>query len=217
MALLVHTAVALCNIALRHLAIGKPIGSLTESTQEAISCALFYQQTKEEVLREFPWPFAWRTSVVVLVDGTEALASARDFQYAYRLPDDCLRVHRVLGDTRQDDTEERIPFSLGSDSVGGLVFTDVAPVEATDTVLGQPALEYTADVDEARLPSDVAQAIAAKLAFYLAPSLTKGDDFQLGKRAAAMYEVMLQKAMGAAVREQQFDPAPESSFITGRN
>lgn len=217
MALVVHTSVTISNLALRHLAIGKPIASLTDTTQEAIACALFYQQTKEEVLREFPWPFAWKYASLTLVDGTEAIASTQDFQYAYRLPDDVIRVHRILGDSRQIDTAERIPFSLGSDATGGLIYTDLAVVDATDTTLQQPVLEYTADVPESALPSDVAMAIAAKLAFYLAPSLTKGDDFKLGIRAEQVYEAMLNKAMAAGAREQQFDPPPDSEFITVRN
>lgn len=204
-------------MALSHLAIGKAIASLTDTTtEEAKACALFYPQVKAEVLRDFPWPFAWRYAPLVLVDGTEAVASTQDFQYAYRLPDDALAVHRILGENRTASDASRIPYSLGSDAVGGLLYTDVAPVTATTDVLAQPELEYIADVDEARLPPDVAQAMAFKLAFYLAPRLTGGDPFKLGERAAAAYDAMLLQSHGAAAREQQIDGPGESEFILAR-
>jgi hypothetical protein len=219
MALVTHDATSIANLALRHIGIGKPIASLSEQTENAIACAAFYQQTKEEILREFPWPFAWTYAPLDLVDGSADIATAQDFQYAYRLPADAIRVHRILGDTRQAGTESRIPFSLGSDATGGLLYTDSAPIAASTSQLQQPQLEYTRNVDESDLPSDVAQCIALKLAFYLAPALTGGDPNKLGARA---YQLLygpggqFDRAAGAAAREQQFDPEPESEFITTR-
>lgn len=217
MAIVVQSAVRICNMSLAHLAIGKQILALTDTSTNGLSCALFYPQVKAEVLRDFPWPFAWRYAPLTLVDGTEEVASTQDFQYAYRLPADTLSVHRILGADRTEDDDARIPFSLGSDDAGGLIYTDEAPVDATDTTLAQPELEYIADVDEARFPPDVAMAMSLKLAGYMAPSLTAGDQFKLGARAFELYGEMLLQAHGAAAREQQLDPPPESSFITARN
>ncbi len=216
---LVQTALTICNRALFHLAINKPITNLNDTTRpEAVACALFYEQTLAEVLREFPWPFAWRYAPLVLVDGTEAIATAQDFQYAYRIPDDAVRVNRILSDlTVVGVTDvDRIPFSLGSDGVGGLVYTDIPPEDATSTTLQQPQLEYIGLADVARFPGDFAQVVSLKLAHYLAPSLTKGDDFKLGARAYDLYQQMRLEAKGAAVREQQIGPPGDSEFIRAR-
>lgn len=214
MAPVVQSDVSICNLALRHIA-AKRITSLSDTTEEAIACALFYPQVRDEVLREFPWPFAWRMATLVLVDGTESLATTQDFQYSYRLPSDTLRVHRVLG-VGAGNSDTRIPFSLGSDVTGGLLYTDLPVLAATSESLAQPQVEYTALVPEADWPSDFAQCVAFLLAFYLAPSLTNGDQFKLGQRAFQSYDWALHRAMLSAAKEQQLDAPGDSEFITVR-
>ncbi len=231
MAPLAQSAVRICNMSLAHLAIGKPIVSLVDGSQNATICNLFYQQVVEEVLRDFPWPFAWRYAALTLVGGTEELPVNPDWQYSYRMPTDASAIHRLL--TTQPNTvsvdwdltapstnfrsdTSRIPFAVGSDDDGGLVFCDQPVVDATDTSLALPQVEYISETDVSLYAPDVAQAMAFKLAFYMAPALTGGDPFRLGARAAEMYEVTILKARGAASREHQNAPAPESEFIRVR-
>jgi hypothetical protein len=217
--LLVPTTAGICNRALRHLAIGKPIASLTENSENARACADFYDEVRDEVLRDFNWPFARRFAALALVGGTATLAVTPEWQYSYRLPDGCLAVRRLMSGSRVETPTTRIPFATGGDDTGGLLYTDQAVVAATSSTLALPHLEYTASVTaEARFPVDFAQAFSFKLAFYLAPELTGGDPNKLGARAGGMYERILSGAQLAALYEQQRDVEPvDSEFIRARD
>lgn len=215
MAPVVQTQVGICNMALRHIA-APTITALTDATEEARACSTFYEQVRDEVLREFPWPFAWRMAPLELVDGSEAIATTVDFQYSYRLPSDLLRVHRVLG-LATPAIDSRVPYSLGSDAIGGLLYTDLGVIEAVPgATLAQPQVEYIAVVDEAEWPADFAQCVAFLLAFYIAPSLTAGDPFKLGQRAFQAYDWAVHRAMLNASKEQETELPGDSEFITAR-
>jgi hypothetical protein len=205
----------ICNAALRHLA-NKAIKSITEASEPAAACLGFYDQTRDEVLREFRWPFATRFAALTLVGGTATLPVTLEWRYSYRLPDDCLAPRRILSGTRQETEDTRIPFDTASDATGGLLYADVPPVVATDTTPQLPQLEYTVVVAEARFPADFAQAFALKLAFYIAPAVTGGDPNKLGQRAGQLYEMLLARSEFSAMTERQRDPAPESEFIRSR-
>jgi hypothetical protein len=212
------SAAGICNVALRHLGIGKRILSLTEAGNEnAAACAQFYDQTRDEVLHEFNWPFARRYAALALVGGTTSIPVTLDWQYSFRVPADCLSPRRILSGSRIETELTRVPFAVGSDAVGGLLFTDQPFVAATDTVPALPQLEYTAAITtEARFSADFAQAMALKLAFYIAPSVTGGDPNKLGARAFQLYDRALAIAENTAANEQQRDQAPDSEFIRAR-
>ncbi len=216
----VPTTTTICNQALAHLAVGKTITAITDANdQNAKACAVFYDTTRDEVLREFNWPFARRYVTLVLVGGTTTVPVTLDYQYSYRLPADCLRARRLLPGTRLDVRQTRWSFVIGSDGTGRLLYTDFPVVAATSTTPQQPQLEYTTDItDEAQFTSEFAQAVAAKLAFYLAPSLSQGGDSgKLGARAYQLYQQIINQAQANALNEQVPDPAPESGFILTRD
>lgn len=212
------TTASICNAALRHLAIGKPIANLTETTENAQACAAFYDQTRDEILADFQWPFAKRFATLgAVVGGTDTIPVNLDWQFSYRVPADALYCRRLLTGTRLDVPETRIPFALGSDATGALLFTDLAHVAATATTPEIPQLEYTAAITaEARFPADFAQAFSLKLAFYMAPSLTGGDPNKLGQRAFQLYQMAIANAQDTAWNERQPDQPAESSFIRTR-
>ena len=214
----VATTASICNNALRHLAISKPITTILDTTENALACNAFYDQTRDEVLREFNWPFARRvTSLGAVVGGTITIPVNLDWQYSYRLPADCLFARRLLPGTRLDVTETRIPFALGSDTTGRLLFTDLPYQAATSNFPEIPQLEYTAEISaEARFSSEFASAFSFKLAFYMAPALTGGDPNKLGPRAFQLYQMAIQNAQDTSFNERQPDQAPESSFIRTR-
>lgn len=216
----VPTTVGICNQALAHVAVDKGIASLAEASTNAVVCARFYDTTRDEVLREFNWPFARRYVALTLVGGTDTVPVTMDFQYSYRMPSDCLLPRRILTGNRMEtaDGDNRIPFAVGGDSTGGLIYTD-APVIAASTFLpAQPQLEYTAEVTaEAMFASDFAQALAFKLAFYIAPALSQGGDSgKLGPRALELYQQTLSLAEARAYNGQVPDPVVDSVFIRGR-
>jgi hypothetical protein len=200
------------------LAATKPIANITEPSANAQACLVFYDTTRDEVLREFNWPFARRYAALALVGGTLTVAVTMDFQYSYRLPADLLRARRILSGNRNDTPETQIPFRIGSDVTGGLLYTDFSIIAATSMTPLQPQLEYTAELSaEARFAPDFVQAFAFKLAFYMAPSISQGGDAgKLGARAFQRYQATMAQAEATALNEQVPDQTVESSFIRTR-
>lgn len=213
----VQDPVGICNLALSHLAIAKEIQDLVaEKSAEALACRRFYYQSRDEVLADFPWPFATAFANPALVAGPTPPATM-EWAYSYRVPDDCLRVRRILSGDRNDTRDTRVPYRLTQDSSGLLILTDVVPYAATATTVAQPQIEYTVLVeDPSRFSADFAQALSYLLAWYLAPRLTAGDKFNLGKQARQAYEWAIGRARDNAVNAEQPDPLPESEFISAR-
>ncbi len=82
--------VKICNLALRKLG-ARLIESLSDISQEAVTCNLFYEQVRDSVLREHPWNFAAaRVRLAKLVD-----APAFGYAYQYQLPVDCLHLRQL--------------------------------------------------------------------------------------------------------------------------
>ena len=216
----VATQLGICNQALAHVAVDKGLASVAEASTNAVVCARFYDTTRDEVLREFNWPFARRYVALTLVGGTDTVPVTMDFQYSYRMPADCLLPRRILTGNRMEtvDGDNRIPFSVGGDASGGLIYTDAPVIAASGSLPLQPQLEYTAAVtDESQFASDFAQALAFKLAFYIAPALAQGGDSgKLGPRAFQLYQATIALAEARALNGQVPDPPLDSVFIRGR-
>lgn len=228
------TELEIANLALAHLAVGRPIGAMAEDTQAARTMTQFYAQARSEAFRAFNWPFARKFASLTLVAGSDTTRASVDFQYSYRYPADCLYA-RILRTTPRrgpllastnvfgvpfvpSERGARVPFIVGQDATGGLIFTDAAVVAATTDFPAYPELEYTVLVDEATWPPEFVAAVSFLLAWYAAPLLTAGDPHKLGDRAAQQYGAALDRAQGVAWNEQEQDygPEPDSSFIIER-
>ncbi|MBI9112831.1 hypothetical protein [Maridesulfovibrio ferrireducens] len=87
--------VKICNLALRKLG-ARLIESLSDSSQEAVTCNLFYEQVRDAVLRDHPWNFATcRCRLAKLAQGP-----AFGFSFQYQVPVDCLHLRQL---SRADD------------------------------------------------------------------------------------------------------------------
>jgi hypothetical protein len=192
------------NIALSHLGVGSEIYNLdTDQSTEANAMRRFYESAKDEVLRDLNWPFSTVFASLALVeeDPTE------EWSYSYRYPSDALKIRRVLSGLRNDTRQSRVPYKLGQDSSGLLLYCDIENAE----------IEYTKREDDTSLyPVDFTLALSYKLAFYTAPRLTKGDPFGLANRAMQMYNVTIAKAANNALNEEQVEENPDSEFIRSR-
>lgn len=194
----------IANFALAHLGVSKPITNIvTERSKEAMACKLFYDISRNEMMREFPWPFSTRFVDLALV-GT---APTTEWGYSYRYPSDCACLRRIMSGNRNDSVDSRIPYRLGNDTNGELIFTDMADA----------SVEYTHNITDPLLFSaDFIAALSLRLAAYIAPQLTSGDPFKIGPRAERFYMLSIAKAQSSAVNEEQRDRTPESEFILGR-
>lgn len=199
------SAVSICNLALAHLNVGTAIASLTEQSAQARACNQFYAQTRDEALRDFPWPFATTIEALGLVE--EEPNSEWDFSYRY--PAGCLEVRRILnGASRVETRDTVVPYRIARDGSGRLIFTGQAEAE----------VEYTAQVeDPTHYPPDFVQALALLLASYLAPRVTAGDPAKLGPRALQLYDWRMRSARANALNEEQPDVPPDGELVLARN
>lgn len=192
----------ICNFAISHLGSGKGIGNIdTEHSEEANACRQFYDMARDEMLREFPWPFASKTATLALVASDPSI----EWLFSYRAPSDCLRIKRILSGERTDT--EPVPYRKMSDSQGILVYTDMESAQ----------MEYTAQITNTQLfDPDFVMALSLRLAAYIAPRLTSGDPFRMGARALQLWQMSVAKAQSTSVNEQQSDPDNDSPSILAR-
>jgi hypothetical protein len=192
------------NLALSHLAISKKIVLETDRSAEANACGDFYNTVRDKVLSDSPWPFATKFALLGLVQNNPTT----EWLYSYRYPSDCLTMRRIFSGIRNDNRQSRIPYKIGRDDQGLLIYTDMTQAE----------VEYTISTDDVtRYPEDFRMALSFLLAVYIAPRLTQGDPFKMGQRAFQMYQMEMGRAASAALDEQQDEEQPQSEFMRSRN
>lgn len=197
------TDVNICNMALRHLAVGKAIGTLAEPSAEARACTTFYEAARDETLRDFDWPFAKARVTLALVEEQPNV----EWAFSYRYPANCAAIRRIPSGMRQETRASVVKLRIGRDDTGRLIYTDQPDAE----------VEYTyAITDAGQFDADFAQAVALKLAGYIAPSVTGGDPTRLGLRALELYQVAIGIARSNAANEEQADEEPDSPSILAR-
>lgn len=194
----------IANLALSHLGIGKEIANLdTENSNEANAARRFYEEARNKALEDFDWPFATKFADLTLVEQNPN----EDWGYSYRYPSDCLKVRRVRSGLRTDNRQSRIPYRIGKDDSGKIIFTD----------LDSAKIEYTERVETVELyPASFVMALSYLLAMYIAPRVTGGDPFGLGNKAIELYTQELSNARSNALNEEQPDHPTESELVRVR-
>lgn len=194
----------IANIAISNLGTGKDIANLTtEDSEEANAVRRFFNTSRGEVLRDFPWPFAteFRALGLITEDPTD------EWRYSYGYPSDALRLIRILSGIRNDSRQSMASYKIVHGSSGKEIYTDQEDAEAEVT------LQVT---DTQRYPSDFVMALSYKLAYRIAPRLTRGDPFKLQERMFHLYQMEIVKAQASAINEQQRDEPQDSEFIRTR-
>lgn len=195
--------VEICNMALARVAVTKPIASLTERSKEAELCRTFYPLLRDQVLQDFPWPFA--ESHVALADIGDP---APGWQYRYRYPANCLLVREIVqpGWRNAPTSDMKIPFKPGYSGGGRVINTDQP----------QASVRFTFKVeDPTQFDPLFVDALAWRLAMDLAlPVSSKAEYRQFCEQ---QYQQALTVAEGAAFRETQDGPEPESEFVSVRS
>lgn len=201
---MVSSTAEIANMAISFLGIGKDIANLdSENSAEAKACRRFYENDRDIVLGDFPWPFATVFADLALVetDPTD------EWGFSYRYPSDAVRIRRILSGVRNDTQDSRIRFRKGKDSAGILIYTDQA-----DAVI-----EYTQLVTAVELYSpDFVKALAYLLASSVASRLTAGDPYKFQTRCMQFYKEQIASAQIGEVEEEQPDVPVESEFIRSR-
>lgn len=138
------SVVEICNMALSRIGNSQRINALTEASIQAEQCSLFYEQTRDLVLRDKPWPFATKFAVLAEVSTNPDPV----YQHSYAFPDDCLLARRIVNQVFPVDywpfqcgevaypRVPSIPFRVILGSSSRLIATAVSPA----------TLEYTARI-----------------------------------------------------------------------
>lgn len=191
------------NMALSHLGHSKEIQTENEKSSEAATCRRFWEPAKKKLFRDFMWPFATQIEAVGLVEEDPN----SEWAYAYRYPSNCDRIRRILSGTRNDSRNTKVPYKIGQDDQGTLIFTDQEDAE----------VEYTITIDDVtRYPADCVMALSYLLAALIAPRLTGGDPYKLGDKALKLYVFERTNAENNAANEEQEEEQPDSEFIRDR-
>lgn len=197
----------IANMALSHLGSSKDIADLdTEASAEATACRRFYATSLRQTLRDFHWPFATKYAALGLVATTPSEIDG-EWAYSYRYPSDCVKLRRIVSNTRPETRQARVPFQIARDTTGLLVYTNLALAE----------VEYTyAETSVIRFPDDFVQALSLRIAGYIAPRVTGGDQFKMGQRALQLYVWEIDRARASAGNEEQAHEDPASQLERDR-
>ena len=132
-----------------------------------------------------------------------------DWAYGYRLPEAVWLVRRLVDGNRMPIAANRPVFRVGNDGTYNVLYTDYS-----DPV----TVEYTAKVTDPTLFSPVFDnALAAFLAFYVAPLVSKGDPSNLGIRAAQIAQGFLADAVAFDANQRVMDDQPLPDSLMFRN
>lgn len=198
------TETEIANMALAHIGWGLTISSLTESSKEARACNAFFATARDEMLREFPFPFATKLDELDLVSD-EDTAYNREYYYAYRYPSDCIYARKIQSGLNPDTRDSAVPYKIIQDSGGLLILTNVS-----DAIL-----EYTKREDTmSKWDASSCMALSYRLSAYIYPRLFPGDTTP--NIILQMMALSAEKARAACVNEEMSEKDPESEFITGR-
>lgn len=195
--------IIVANMALRNIGTGVTIASLSENSQAAKACRLYFDDSRDSVLRDFDWPFARKTEALALVE--ESPNSEWDFSYTY--PTDCVMFRKILSGLRNDSQGTKVPFEVGNSDDSRIILTDQASAEG----------KYTRRVTNPILfPPDFVEAFAWKLGFQIAGSLLQGEAAGMRGTAAKMYAYVLSGAKANSANEESKETPPDCDLITER-
>ncbi len=82
------------NMALGFLGINA-IASESEASLEALICSTYWDLARRSALRDFPYSFAQKRLFLTNIPLTKEYQD--DYAYAYALPDNCLKIHSLIG------------------------------------------------------------------------------------------------------------------------
>lgn len=199
------TAVTISNLALSNLGISSLISAMNEASNEARICNLWYEQTRDAVLQDFPWPFATRRVTLAEVTGDPA----SDWDYVYAYPSDCLQARAItLPGIRKPRNDQRIEFEIAYNGSQRVIYTDQYEAE----------LIYTAQITDPTLFDPLfTLATSWAMSAAIAPALVGQVAGQsVANTMRQTYSLLLSQAAAAAMREGFEGVEPESELLTVR-
>ncbi len=196
----VYDAVKISNMALSNIGIGQEISDLSERSAPARACSFWYDIARDLALASFPWPFATKPVALGLVEENPNT----EWRYSYRYPVNCIIFRRIVTGVLPELRE--IPFKMGQDDTGILIYTD-----QTDAI-GEMTAAFST---EGLWPDAFASAVAWLLAERISPKLQVDRSRQLD--ATGYMDKALSQAKGIQAQEQANKPRPAASSVMARH
>ena len=180
--------VALCNRALSKIGDEPVILSLDDDTKSARYCKALYADTRDFVLRSYPWRFALKRYVLAPLKDKPVYGYGSQFS----LPADCLRVWRM---------EEDLPYQVEGQAVlcDARILRSVGIARIEDATLFDPMF---------------VEALALKLAAELAVPLTAS--VALKDTLNKEYHAFVQQAKTASAMEGAQDAYTQRGWLEAR-
>ena len=189
-----------CNMALASLGKGR-IASLDEQSENGRQCKLFYDYTKQRLLREYTWSFAKRVDKLARLDSVNPF-----WQYVYSYPNKCVCVKRIFqceettddeGNVRKVTLLKRMP----EDREKYEVYMVSDNIRGIGCDIESAWLEYVYDIDDLNVcTSDFIEALTHMLAYNLALALTGNMQLKNSEYQQAM--AVLNRAKYTNAEEQ---------------
>lgn len=183
------SVVAVCNRALSKIGDELIIMSLDDSTKPARYCKALYADTRDFVLRSYPWRFALKR--YILAPLKEKPLFGYEFQFA--LPSDCLRVWKT---TQEQFYQVEGRSVLANQNV--FAFIGIAKIE-----------------DASQFDPMFVEALSLRLAAELAVPLTAS--VSLKENLTKEYQQFLQQAKTASAMEGVQDVFIQKGWVEARN
>ncbi len=185
------------------------------STNAATQGALWYPIVRDALLRDFQWPWATKYAALDLVSDPTTGPVNSEWLYSYRYPTDCMFIRRLLlapssmpavaltsqgasfivpVQWRQDSDPYPVPFEIGQDALGKLIYTSLVGAY----------LKYTVAVtDTTQFAPDFSDLLVWRLAVELSYSLAISDARR--EFCEKKYKETLATTRANALNEQQRD------------
>lgn len=157
----------------------------------------------ESFVQDWDWPWARKRALLAPVSTNPN----GEWPFAHRLPPDCLIPRRIASGQRIDDESSEIPFELGVDTQGGLVYSAIDAPELVYTFL--PA-------NVTMVPPDAAIALSYKYASLAAPRLVREDPFEIVAKMERLYAMAIDKAKVSAELSERPGEFPDQSWKRAR-
>jgi hypothetical protein len=197
-----YTVSQICNLALTHIGNDTITDINDTADSNARICKLFYEPTRDLVLREYPWNFAKRVKLGVAIAGV----TVPGWTYFYAIPSECLFIRAIYNTaTYGAASPDKYEKMLNPDTNTLLIATNTE----------NAYIEYTAAVTDPNLfePAFV-KALAYRLAAEIAEKLTgKGA---IVNRLFALYKEQISTSATLNANEGHPDQPLTNSYADAR-
>lgn len=194
-----------CNLALSHLGDGTLLTDpLTEKSEQAICARTFFPTALKYTLKQFDWGSHRKYLALSLVEENPNA----EWKYSYRYPSDCVQARKIVSGIRNPRDDQKIPYAIGSDDVGQLIFTDMY----------QATLRYTYLNDEGDTwDLDFKLAVSYFLAYLMAARLKTNNASKIKSEMASQFISSINQAKANSANQEEEGPQIESELEASRN